>query len=303
MSDFTDAMFGLLPEHSNLHKPSNEVRKVIERTLGVWLDENADVPGFWNQMFLTTSTGKYLDLHGRDYGVKRGLDESDEDYRKRIVFEKLEYLIADNLRDFYDVLLYIAYDGFNPLVNDLTSSNLYRDNFYCGIAEEDTIQIINNKFILDNEIVWLHDHGLDYIYDINDNPIINRYKSMYLEDNLKTYFRGNTNIKTVSISLPACTNAFYMFSEATNLEYVHLVLPFAKRADAICSFCTNLETAILYLPGITEQLNFPFYYCTNLKNIDITIPEEFIESFMQQLEYSQITSLESLIINGDEVEL
>ena len=97
MSDFTDAFLDLLPENSSLKNKDNEGRRVIDRTVGVWFD-NHTTTDFMDNLFLNTATGKHLDLFGADYGVTRQLNESDEDYRKRIIFEKLEYLTAENLQ-------------------------------------------------------------------------------------------------------------------------------------------------------------------------------------------------------------
>lgn len=70
-----------------LRKETNDGSKFIHDTIGEYLDRyvRRDLK---KQLFLLHATGKYLDLHGEQRGVKRNPDESDEAYRKRILLEK-----------------------------------------------------------------------------------------------------------------------------------------------------------------------------------------------------------------------
>lgn len=156
MSDFADAIFDLLPLHSELNKSGNSLRKIIDRTVGEWVD-NSQYCGleFRRQLFLNTASGAWLDLHGQDYGVYRRPDEGDEAYRERIVFEKLEHLTAENLGSIYGLTLYCYVEDFSAEDNDLTSDNPYIGDRFMSVADEDLQDILNAKFILGDSITWL----------------------------------------------------------------------------------------------------------------------------------------------------
>ena len=78
---------------SALQRDDNELRKVLDRSVGEYMDA-VELP--LDELFLTSASGGWLDAHGRDYGVTRRPDESDDDFRERIVFEKLEFLTVGN---------------------------------------------------------------------------------------------------------------------------------------------------------------------------------------------------------------
>lgn len=154
MSDFFEMMLDILPLHSNLQKTDNPLRTVLDRSLGEYMD-NISTERVFNGLFLNTAEGGWLDAHGRDYGVVRKLDESDEDYRNRIVFEKLEYLTARNLIDIYGLTLYVFVEDFNVAENCLTSDNPYISNKYMSVADSEMQTILNKKFIVGDAITWL----------------------------------------------------------------------------------------------------------------------------------------------------
>ena len=152
MSDFSEAFIDLLSVNSSLNDVNNPFRKVIDGTVGAWFDENNFKI---SDLFINTATGKYLDLFGADYGVLRKLDESDEDYRNRIIFEKLDYLTAHNLENIYGLTLYCYVNGFDATDNDLTSDNPYICSKYMSFADDELKTIINNKFVIGEGIIWL----------------------------------------------------------------------------------------------------------------------------------------------------
>ena len=156
MSNFIDALVDMLPEHSALKKKDNELRKVLDYSVGAWFDAH-DVQDFYEQLFLTSATGKYLDLHGKDYAVYRKTDESDEDYRERIVQEKLEHLTPEYLKSIYGLTLYVFVDDFDASENTLTSDNVYiNHDGYMAEAPVDLQRIIEKKFVLkQGDIRWL----------------------------------------------------------------------------------------------------------------------------------------------------
>ena len=152
---YGEEIINRLHPESELHNPDNPARKIIENTIGAWLD-NFDYTKVWEGLFLQTAEGPYLDLHGNDYNVLRKLNESDEDYRKRIVYETLLHLTIDYLHDVYGVKTYVAADNFNPVTNGLTSDNPYIQGKGLMIVADDSVRkIIQKKFVYGSEIKWL----------------------------------------------------------------------------------------------------------------------------------------------------
>ena len=152
MSDFMTALVDLLPEHNKLKDSRNPLRKVLDLTVGEWFD-NRDVQDFYEQLFLQSATGAWLDLHGRDYGVVRQLGESVVDYRTRIVQEKLEYLTPEYLDSVFDLVLYSYVEGFDASENTLTSDNPYITDYdYMSEMSDTVFEILTRKFVLDSEI-------------------------------------------------------------------------------------------------------------------------------------------------------
>lgn len=154
MSDFAEAFINLLPNNSNLRNTNNAVNIIINDTVGEWFDNNSE---FVENLFLNTAKGKYLDLFGKDYGVHRNVDENDDDYRDRIIFEKLEYLTVKNLIEIFKLNIYCYVEGF-PYRHDrlydnvLTSDNLYASDKYMIFIDSNMFKILSNKFVLDNNI-------------------------------------------------------------------------------------------------------------------------------------------------------
>ena len=152
MSVFMEMLVELLPLGSALQKEDNELRKVLDRSVGEFMD-SLELP--FDELFLTSATGGWLDAHGKDYGVTRRLDEDDESYRERIVFEKLEYLTVGNLIGIYGLDLFAFVSDFDPVDNMLTSDNPYLSSRYMGVADETTRDILDKKFVLGAEVTWL----------------------------------------------------------------------------------------------------------------------------------------------------
>ena len=153
MSDFIEMLIDLLPLHSNLQLKDNPFRKVLNNTVGAYMD-GLEQP--FEQLFLSSATGGWLDAWGKDYGVSRRINEDDETYRKRIIYEKLDNLTAKLLMEVYGVDLYAFVDDFDASENCLTSDNPYLNkNGYLGSVDSDTQQILDKKFILDTGVVWL----------------------------------------------------------------------------------------------------------------------------------------------------
>ena len=154
MSTFMDMMVEMLPQHSALQDEDNQLRTVLDKSVGEFMD-SVSTEVVFDGLFLQTASGGWLDAHGRDYGVIRKQDESDESYRERIIFEKLEYLTVRNLIEIYGLTLYVFVDDFDASENCLTSDNPYISSKYMSVASDELKEILNKKFVLDGEIEWL----------------------------------------------------------------------------------------------------------------------------------------------------
>ena len=107
------------------------------------------------QFFLQDATGKYLDLHGNDFGLPRKIDESDDDYRNRIIYESLGHLTTYFLKTVYNVELYVKVNDFDKDTM-LTSDNEYiSDSGFMGVVDETTQKILEKKFVLVSGVTWL----------------------------------------------------------------------------------------------------------------------------------------------------
>ena len=154
MSEYGEEILDRLPENSSLKSSDNPARKVIDNTVGEWLDNFDD--NFTN-LFLSEAVDKFIDCHGKDFGVYRKINESDEDYKKRIIYEVLGHLTADYLIDIYDVELYVDIPNYNISNNQLTSDNYYLNSETGFMADSDEITkaILNKKFVLGSGVRWL----------------------------------------------------------------------------------------------------------------------------------------------------
>ena len=155
LSSFIRGLVDMLPEHNSLKKEDNPLFQILDKSVGEWFD-NHDIQEVYDSLFLTEAEGAYLDLHGKDYGVYRLDGESDDDYRNRIVMDKLEYLTPEYLVDVYGLTLYTLVDGFSLGDNTMASDNPFiNTGGYMSVADDTVKNILNNKFIVDGGIVWL----------------------------------------------------------------------------------------------------------------------------------------------------
>lgn len=154
MSDCGEEIIARLPLHSVLHNPNHPMNKIINNTVGEWLDKVYDEK-FLEQVFIHEADGKYLDLHGVDKNIPRKINESDDDYRQRLILESIGHLTITFLTEVYNVELYTNVNDFDAR-NTLISDNTYiSDNGFLGVADELTKQILNKKFVLDNGVEWI----------------------------------------------------------------------------------------------------------------------------------------------------
>ena len=269
MSVFIGMLCDMLPMASNLQNKNNEVRKVLDYTVGEYMDNLSEIN---DELFLTSATGGWLDAWGRDYGVIRKIDESDDDFRERIIFEKLEYLTTHNLQNIYGVRLFSAFDGFYAEDNDLTSDNPYITDWFMGIAPEETQNILNNKFVLGTTVMWYNGEELDYIIQYSTNAkLLKNYLDLYNADNLTNYLWG-ASLKSVKLTLPLVTKAQKLFYQQTNLTDVKLTLPKATDCYMMLSRCNSLSSVELELPNC-KMAQSMISQCTSLTSITLKLPK------------------------------
>jgi len=313
MSVFIDMLVEMLPMASSLQNTDNEFRKVLDYTIGAYMEDKEPV---FDELFLSSATGGWLDAFGRDYGVTRKLNESDEDYRNRIIFEKLEYLTADNLKNIFGVELYNAYDGFDPTDNQLTSDNTYLSDWYVGIADETTRNILNKKFILDNTVMWYDGEALDYIYKTDRTTrLLKQYLSIYQLEDGSNYFKDNTAIGSVKLDLSNITYCQSLFEGCTGLTTANVNLKNCITAFNLFKSCTNLTDLTLDISGNqwrnpTQQQMTPNAIlgngCTGLTYLNVNVIESYAilwkNAVVNNLA-SMYSNLEMFILNGEEIDL
>lgn len=161
MSMYGEAIRSRLPHPSVLHDSEHPMSKIIDNTFGELFD-NYDVQGWLNQFFLMEADDEYLDIHGRQYGVMRRLDESDDDYRERIIYTLLGHITVYYLDDMYNLDLYpqLQSEADYTSATTLLSDNMYLQGDdirgYYVDTDDSTKSILEKKFILDTEqIKWL----------------------------------------------------------------------------------------------------------------------------------------------------
>ena len=154
MSEYGEEILDRLPENSSLKSNNNVARKVLDNTVGEWLDNFDD--NFTN-LFLNESEGKYIDCHGQEYNIYRKINENDEDYKKRIIYQLLGHLTADYLINIYNVDLFVNIPDYNVSNNQLTSDNHYigNKNGFMANTDEITKSILDKKFVLGSGVRWL----------------------------------------------------------------------------------------------------------------------------------------------------
>ena len=144
MSFYGTGIIERLPVNSQLQNPDNPMHNIIQNTIGELLD-NFEID--YDQFFLQDATGKYLDLHGKQYGIGRKNNESDEEYRNRIILCAYEYATVKVLTEIYGVEFYANVDNFENNTNLLCSDNPYLTNELMGFISEEVYNILDEKFI------------------------------------------------------------------------------------------------------------------------------------------------------------
>ena len=144
MSFYGTLIIERLPVNSQLQNHDNLMHIIIQYTIGELLD-NFEID--YDQFFLQDATGKYLDLHGKQYGIGRKSNESDEEYRNRIILCAYEYATVKVLTEIYGVKFYANVDNFENNTNLLCSDNPYLTNELMGFISDEVYNILDEKFI------------------------------------------------------------------------------------------------------------------------------------------------------------
>ena len=152
---YGEAIIDRLHPDCSLRDESNPVRSVLLGTVGAILDD-FDLYDSMEAPYLQNASGVYLDLHGKDLGVTRKYQESDDDYRKRLFYEVLGVLSVAYLLNVYELPLYSKVEDFSSTGMTLTSDNPYiRDTGFMSIADTEIQQILESKFVIGGGIEWI----------------------------------------------------------------------------------------------------------------------------------------------------
>ena len=154
MSVYGEEIIERLHQDSALRDNDNPMRKILDNGVGGWLDNFTEHP-LQEEVFLQSAKSKYLDLHGKDYGIPRKIDESDEDYLSRIIYESLGHLTTEFLEKVYNLSVYSYAEDFDVTNNTLVSDNPYCSNEYMTVASDEIQNILNKKFIIDSGLTFL----------------------------------------------------------------------------------------------------------------------------------------------------
>lgn len=304
MSNFGEEIIGRLNANSPLNNPDNPMNKLINNTIGEWLD-NYDNQEFYEQFFLNTAKGDYLDFQGKLYNIYRKFKENDEDFRKRITYETLGHLTINYLNDIYNLSIYNAIGGMNVNTN-LTSDNPHISNYYFSFADKETQGILDKKFGLGNYLIWVNSDIIGILLDINDNDLMKDYSYKLNQKNVRSLFSLKNFLKRVKLDLPNVENCNGLFFNNGNLisvdlrfenavdcqnllnscdvlNEVKLELPKANNCSNLLRDCDSLLEIGLDLPQATK-IDYMFYSCANLKNVILKLPS--LETYTSFLSYS-----------------
>ena len=121
--------------------------------------DSFDEDNLAEMIFLESATGKWLDVHGEQYGIPRKLDELDEAYRQRIVYEGLGEITVPFLVNVYGLTLYCYIEDFDVTENTLTSDNVYACHNYMSFVDENTQAILDKKYVIGSGLNYIEEEG------------------------------------------------------------------------------------------------------------------------------------------------
>ena len=156
MSDCIDTVTSLMPLSSGFD--GSDVQRILDETIGPYFDELEErIEELLDAPFLTEATGDYLDLlHGKLYGLERLTDESDDEYRARLVFH-----IRDGVR-VSDLLELDCGVYADPMVQSfdedtvLTSRNTTLSDKYIVACPSDAVEdLIKDNLIWEKVVTFI----------------------------------------------------------------------------------------------------------------------------------------------------
>lgn len=145
---------GILERVNLTDSISREGFMFLDGTIGEWLEHHE--PVFYH-FFVSLAVGKYLDLIGKENGLLRYENESDNDFRKRIL---IEMTIVESAPDITraGVDLWVYDERVLTEENYLTSKNpaLKEQGSPVFLAHGSELEekYIKEKFFVEGDIVW-----------------------------------------------------------------------------------------------------------------------------------------------------
>ena len=144
-----------LPSSSKIQDEDNPFHQFLNNTIGYFLDLiDEETDELNTNIFIQEATGKCLDLHGVDFGLKRLPDETDEDYRNRIILDSLDRFTFNWLYTLFELQL-LTYNDDYDADTMLVSDNHNLSNKYFISCSNEVWNIIIKKFIVEGVLVRL----------------------------------------------------------------------------------------------------------------------------------------------------
>lgn len=146
------AITDLFSVNSTIHGTPFE--DLLNNSIGYFLEliEN-EVTAMNEGCFINTAEGKYLDLWGKEYDIPRLNDESDDDYRTRLMIGPLEEFTINTVYELYDLQLMTKPTSTSNLDLTLMSDNHFLNNTYYVDCTDDVWNELDKKF-LTTGVLW-----------------------------------------------------------------------------------------------------------------------------------------------------
>jgi hypothetical protein len=148
MIDFWRTIELRLHEESQLHHPLNEVKKILKSYINGALNEYDEFDqDLIKDAFLKTCTDVYLDERGAEYGLLRNTDETDDEFRSRIMNAN-NLNLSVNFMKKQGMTLYSKKKVDDKIRLKLSSMNPYMSRYYACIPDNITVSdFVENKVI------------------------------------------------------------------------------------------------------------------------------------------------------------
>ena len=144
MTDVLDFIIDIMPVNSGFN--GSDFGEVLENSILPYFQEKYESNRIYESFFITLATGRDLERIGKNYGVFRLLDESDDDYRARINFQADKTINMNNVQELgCEVVCYV--DDYD-LSETLLSNNITEANKILIIAPNNSIKTIIEKNLL-----------------------------------------------------------------------------------------------------------------------------------------------------------